>query len=507
MEGVKLMDKIFNYDTYEMLRKLEEVEDEMREDSYHDCESETDNTAYYARYYIKAVYEYMRENYCAEECTVLRMIKEMYRIAETGEYSYLQTLDDIGFKNQVFERMTGAIGRRELLYAVRLLRYYYLVKEKKDHPKRIWNHMENMYEKVLGMGPLKKMEKKEKFSVRKKELTEEEFIPALRRHMDKNMVGQDVLKKKLCITLYQWKYHDVRSTLLMVGPSGSGKNHMIETIRSFPYLGFPVVSYDCSSLTPNGFNGADVRDVFKRVRQVCMRTSGANPLNGTGDNGKCIVFLDEIDKIINFNHDSHGESVNAMVQQQLLSSLAGTENIEGVDTSKILFILGGAFPRIDDLKKDKGKNPIGFNSGSELCVDLKDSLRDQIIAIGGEVEFVGRIEDIVQMSRLTKDDLRAILMDENIGIFTEKKKLYQESGLNLEIEEDTIEAIVDLIEKEDAGARSARNILNQFADSQYFYDMKVGGYNTMKIHKGMLNGEAPIFIRGGADSEKIIKYS
>ena len=71
----------------------------------------------------------------------------------------------------------------------------------------------------------------------------------------------------------------------------------------------------------------------------------------------------------------------------------------------------------------------------------------------------------------------------------------------------TSRAIVDLIEKEDAGARSARNILNQFADSQYFYDMKVGGYNTMKIHKGMLNGEAPIFIRGGADSEKIIKYS
>ena len=325
--------------------------------------------------------------------------------------------------------------------------------------------------------------------------------------MDKNMVGQDVLKKKLCIMLYQWKYHDVRSTLLMVGPSGSGKNHMIETIRSFPDLGFPVISYDCSALTPNGFTGADVKDIFKRVRQVCMMASRANQPNGIGENGKCIVFLDEVDKIINFNHDSRGESVNAMVQQQLLSSLAGTENIEGVDTSKILFILGGAFPRIDDLKKDKGKNPIGFNSGSEFCVDLKDSLRDQIIAIGGEVEFVGRIEDIVQMSRLTKDDLRSILMDENIGVFTEKKKLYQESGLDLEIEEDTIEAIVDLIEKEDAGARSARNILNQFADSQYFYDMKVGGYSTMKIHKGMLSGEAPIFIRGGANSEKSIKYS
>lgn len=196
-----------------------------------------------------------------------------------------------------------------------------------------------------------------------------------------------------------------------------------------------------------------------------------------------------------------------MVQQQLLSSLAGTEMVEGVDTSKLLFILGGAFPRIDDLKKDKGRPPIGFNSEPESVVDLKDSLRDQIVSIGGEVEFVGRIEDIVKMSKLTKDDLRSILMDENIGVFTKKRQLYQESGLNLEIEEDTVEAIVDLIEKEDAGARSAKNILNQFADSQYFYDMKVGGYHTMKIHKGMLNGEAPIFIRGGADSGKSIKYS
>lgn len=293
----------------------------------------------------------------------------------------------------------------------------------------------------------------------------------------------------------------------MVGPSGSGKNHMIETIRSFSELGFPVVSYDCSALTPNGFTGADVRDIFKKVRQACSNASVMNRLHGAGRNEKCIVFLDEIDKIINFNHDSRGESVNAMVQQQLLSSLAGTEMIEGVDTSKILFILGGAFPRIDDLKKDKGRPPIGFNSEPETIVDLKDSLRDQIVAIGGEVEFVGRIEDIVKMSKLTKDDLRSILMDENIGVFTKKRKLYQESGLNLEIEEDTVEAIVDLIEKEDAGARSAKNILNQFADSQYFYDMKIGGYNTMKIHKGMLNGEAPIFLRGGADSGKSIKYS
>jgi ATP-dependent protease Clp ATPase subunit len=88
-------------------------------------------------------------------------------------------------------------------------------------------------------------------------------------------------------------------------------------------------------------------------------------------------------------------------------------------------------------------------------------------------------------------------MDENIGEFTRKKRIYREAGIDLEIDEDAVEAIVDLIEKEDAGARSVRNIMNQFADSQYFFDLKMGGYDRMIIHSGMLAGEGPSFGRGG----------
>ena len=70
-----------------------------------------------------------------------------------------------------------------------------------------------------------------------------------------------------------------------------------------------------------------------------------------------------------------------------------------------------------------------------------------------------------------------------------------------------MEAIVDLIENEPAGARSAKNIINQFADSQYFYDMKMGGYHAMKIHKGMLSGEPPIFTKGGVPDAKVICHA
>ena len=268
----------------------------------------------------------------------------------------------------------------------------------------------------------------------------------------------------------------------MIGPRGSGKNYLIETISSFPYLGMPVISYDCSALTPNGFSGADVSAIFKKVREVTrsgplfewMRRDSDRPGSSDGN-----------------------DNINAMVQQQLLSALAGTETIEGVDTGKILFILGGAFPRIDELEKEKDRNPLGFNAATECKVNIKESVRDQMLAIGGEVEFIGRIEDIIRLHKLTRDELKTILMDEHIGIFTKKKKIYNDSGLDLIIEEDTVEAIVDLIVKENAGARSVKNIMNQFADNAYFYDMKVGGYSCMKIHKGMLQGEAPIFIKGG----------
>ena len=499
------MEGLFSFDSLEMIRQLLKVENEMREDSYHDVGYDIHNVAKNALSYIEIIFEYIKKHYREEECTILSMMTELYRVAATGEYTYLQDITDIGYKNAVFEKMKGESGYREALYAVRLLRYFYLVREKKKNPYRVWRDIEKIYKKVQELGPLTKKEKKERENHTEKELTEEEFIPTFRNHMDKYMIGQDVLKKKLCTVIYQYKYHGVRSTLLMMGPSGSGKNHMISTIKSFPELGFPVVSYDCSSLTPNGFTGADVRDIFKKVNAEKRSNAMKNNMNYNSGDCRCVIFLDEVDKIINYFHDSHGESVTAVIQQQLLSSLAGTEVIEGIDTSKVLFILGGAFPRIDDIKKER--KSIGFNSESECKLDIKESIRDQIIAIGGEAEFVGRIEDIVKMSKLTRDDLKAILMDENIGAFSKKREIYKASGMDLSIEEDTVEAIIDLIEKESAGARAVKNIMNQFADNQYFYDMKIGGYDTLCIHKGMLLGENPIFLKGGVKNGEVIKNS
>ena len=115
----------------------------------------------------------------------------------------------------------------------------------------------------------------------------------------------------------------------MIGPAGSGKNHMINTIKRFPELGMPLTTYDCSQLTAAGFTGDSTEDIFQKYKDE-NRAENTPAKYG-------IIYLDEIDKIINTHYDSQDENCNAFVQQQLLSALAGTEKFETIDTSKILF--------------------------------------------------------------------------------------------------------------------------------------------------------------------------
>ena len=236
------MDKLFLYEPDEMIKKIKVIEPEMREDSYGEITEGLDTTSRNALAYISEIFSYMKKNWNIDQCTVLALMKELYRIASTGEYSYLQDFEKISYKDDVFEHMWEEAGKSEILYAGRLLRYYYLVKEKAYHPHKTWKEIEQVYKKFGFLEPLKKVKKVEK--VEKKEgdntttntITDMEFMSECHAHMDKYYVGQDLLKKKMCSVLTQWKYYDVRTTMLMIGPSGSGKNYLIETISPFPYL-------------------------------------------------------------------------------------------------------------------------------------------------------------------------------------------------------------------------------------------------------------------------------
>ena len=412
--------------------------------------------------------------------------------------------------NQVFDDILSIEGYEKMSYTANLLYYYYQAREKRSDSSTDQYATQCVFRNFLRMPKYRtdkrddrrkgdtgeKQKKKQKTNLKMK-LDEASFMNNLKEHMDKYVVGQERLKKKLCVLLYNWKYQQVRSNLLMVGPSESGKNHIIETIKSFPGLDMTLTTFDCSQLTASGFAGASTTDVFRKFK---TEYGNQHPAMERG-----IIYLDEVDKIINTNYDSHDDNVNAVVQQQLLSAVAGTETFSGIDTKNILFIFGGAFPRIQDLEKYERK-PVGFTDASQIT-DLKKGLREKLLAIGGEHEFVGRIQNIEQMNSLTRSELKEILLRPETGELKRMQQLYKKSGFILEVKAEVIEAVLDMAEHDPAGARSVKNILNQLVDASYFFDMKVHGYNKIIVHKGMLYGEPPYFQKTNVkeESERCMK--
>ena len=323
--------------------------------------------------------------------------------------------------------------------------------------------------------------------------------------LDESIVGQQEAKRKVAIAMRnryrrmllddELKEEVIPKNILMIGPSGSGKNYITQILSEFPELESEMVVYvhDASSLTPNGFQGGNVADIFKEFNNLCRLKNRSNK--------KGIIYLDEIDKIIYPNTDSNGENVNAIVQRQLLAAIEGTTVISGVDTGKILFILGGAFELLHDREKERaGKNrsKVGFLSQNSSCEDvLKESctLKDDLIAVGAQKEFLGRLPIVVRMNRLGKEELKKILLHEKTGVIRQKQKVFAKDGLKLVVEEEVYDLLAEKMYEEDLGARSARNMMEQVIGT-YHFDMLLYGYHKMIIHPGViLRKEKPYFER------------
>ena len=508
------MDHLFTKDVDQAMEALRELEPEMREQYYKHTsydDQEMEELSGHAYDYIRPVFNYMKYTYKEEKQTVCELMVNLYKTLVTGEYAWYESIGKINHVNQVFDDILSIEGYEKMSYTANLLYYYYQAREKKSDSSTDQYATQCVFRNFLRMpkyrtdkrddrrkGDTGEKQKKNQNMNLKMKLDEANFMNNLKEHMDNYVVGQERLKKKLCVLLYNWKYQQVRSNLLMVGPSGSGKNHIIETIKSFPGLDMTLTTFDASQLTASGFSGDSVEDLFRRFK---TEYGNQHPAMERG-----IIYLDEVDKIINTNFDSHDDNVNAVVQQQLLSAVAGTETFSGIDTKNILFILGGAFPRIQDLEKYERK-PVGFSTDTPQIGDLKTGLREKLLAIGGEHEFIGRIQNIEEMNLLTRAELKEILLRPETGELKRMQQLYKKSGFILEVEDEVIEAVLDMAEHDPAGARSVKNILNQLVDASYFFDMKVHGYNKIIVHKGMLYGEPPYFQKTNVkeESERCMK--
>ena len=304
----------------------------------------------------------------------------------------------------------------------------------------------------------------------------------IKEFLDEYVIGQDEAKKALAVAVYNHykritsgKYLDVelqKSNILMLGPTGSGKTMLAQTLARL--LNVPFAIADATALTEAGYVGEDVENILLKIIQA------ADYDIKKAEYG--IIYIDEIDKITrksentSITRDVSGEGV----QQALLKILEGTvasvppqggrkhphQELLQIDTTNILFICGGAFEGLEKIIEARmDKKGIGFNSEliekekKNVGEILKKALPQDFIKFGMIPEFIGRVPVVVSLDELDKDTLIRILTEPKNAIVKQYKGLFDLDNVELSFTDEAIEAIAEKTIKRKTGARGLRAIM------------------------------------------------
>ena len=355
-----------------------------------------------------------------------------------------------------------------------------------------FNNLKDMNLGDLLSGTMSNQKPKTKKAKKKKKKKKEEpkltlkNIPAphqIKAQLDEYVIGQDYAKKVMSVAVYNHYKRVItntmdeieidKSNMLMIGPTGSGKTHLVKTLARL--LNVPLAICDATSLTEAGYIGDDVESVLSKLL--------ANADNDVEKAETGIIFIDEIDKIAKKKNTTSRDVSGESVQQALLKLLEGSEVEVPVgassknamvptavmNTRNILFICGGAFPGLEDIIKERmtQHSSIGFHAELKDKYDHEKNLLqyvtvEDIRKFGMIPEFIGRLPIIFTLNALTKEMLVDILKEPKNAILKQYQKLLALDEVELQFEDGALTAIAERALEKDTGARALRAIIEKF---------------------------------------------